>query len=67
MEITFFIPDERGKKGGRYEKTHGVIRRVDPVARRIFLQQGTQIPVEEVFQIEAFTDGEALSDANSNL
>ena len=67
VAITFFIPDERGKKGGRYETIRGVIRRVDPVARLIFLQDGVRIPVEEVFQIEAFTDGEELSDANSHL
>lgn len=34
--IAYFIPDER-KSGGRYDRVSGIIKKIDPVERRIVL------------------------------
>lgn len=49
--FTWFLPD-RKKEGGAYIDTVGRIKRVDPLAGRIVLMDGTVIPVEDVLRIE---------------
>ena len=45
--ITYFRPDER-KEGGAYLTVTGVVRKLDPAARRIIMQDGTVIPAAEI-------------------
>lgn len=49
--FTWFLPD-RKKEGGAYIDTTGRIKKIDPLAGRIVLMDGTVIPVEDVLEIE---------------
>lgn len=49
--FTWFLPD-RKKEGGAYIDTTGRIKKIDPLAGRIILMDGTVIPVEDVLEIE---------------
>ena len=55
--LTYFRPDER-KEGGAYLTVTGVVRKLDPAARRIIMQDGTVIPAAEISVME----GEIFSD-----
>ena len=57
ISITYFRPDER-KEGGAYLTVTGVVRKLDPAARRIIMQDGTVIPTAEISAME----GEIFSD-----
>ena len=57
VSITYFRPDER-KEGGAYLTVTGVVRKLDPAARRIIMQDGTVIPTAEISAME----GEIFSD-----
>lgn len=56
VTITYFQPDER-KAGGKYVSAVGVVRKVDDFERRITMQDGAKIPMDEVLSI----DGELFS------
>ena len=56
VTITYFQPDER-KAGGKYVSAVGVVRKVDDFERRITMQDGAQIPMDDVLII----DGEIFS------
>lgn len=51
LSITFFRPDLR-KKGGEYINLSGVIRKVDEVSRCIVLEDGFEIPVNMIYDID---------------
>lgn len=56
VTITFFQPDER-KAGGKYLTATGAVNKVDDFERRITMQNGTKIPMDDVLNI----DGELFS------
>ena len=56
VTITFFQPDER-KAGGKYLTATGAVKKVDDFERRITMQDGTKIPMDDVLSI----DGELFS------
>ena len=56
VTITYFQPDER-KAGGKYVSAVGVVRKVDDFERRITMQDGARIPMDDVLSI----DGELFS------
>lgn len=49
-EITYFQPDQR-KEGGTYVTIRGNIKKIDNYRRRIFLMDGTVIPMDMLFSI----------------
>ena len=51
VSITYFRPDER-KEGGAYLTVTGVVRKLNPAARRIIMQDGTVIPAAEISAME---------------
>ena len=51
-EITYFVPDRR-KAGGAYVTARGRVRRLDPVARMVYMDDGTAIPVEDICAVTA--------------
>ena len=51
MQITYFQPDER-KEGGAYVTVTGVVRRVDDVMRKITMQDGNEIEMEKILNVE---------------
>ena len=57
VSITYVKPVER-KEGGAYLTVTGVVRKLDPAARRIIMQDGTVIPAAEISVME----GEIFSD-----
>ena len=56
VTIIYFQPDER-KAGGQYVSATGTVKKVDTFGRRILLQDGTRIPMDDVLSI----DGELFS------
>ena len=56
VTITYFQPDER-KAGGRYVSATGAVKKVDDFERRITMQDGARIPMDDVLSI----DGELFS------
>ena len=56
VTITYFQPDER-KSGGKYITTTGAVKKVDDFERRITMQDGAKIPMDDVLSI----DGELFS------
>ena len=56
VTITYFQPDER-KDGGKYITATGTVKKVDDFERRITMQDGTKIPMDDVLSI----DGELFS------
>ena len=56
VTITYFQPDER-KAGGKYVSATGAVKKVDDFERRITMQDGTRIPMDDVLSI----DGELFS------
>ena len=56
VTITFFQPDKR-KAGGKYLTATGAVKKIDDFERRITMQDGTKIPMDDVLSI----DGELFS------
>ena len=56
VTITCFQPDER-KAGGKYVSAVGAVKKIDDFERRITMQDGTRIPMDDVLSI----DGEMFS------
>ena len=56
VTITYFQPDER-KAGGKYITATGTVKKVDDFERRITMQDGSKIPMDDVLSI----DGELFS------
>ena len=51
VTITYFRPDER-KAGGKYVSAVGAVKKIDDFERRITMQDGTKIPMDDVLSIE---------------
>lgn len=51
LRITYFVPDRR-KSGGSYREMTGKIRKIDSSSQRIILEDGTQISVDCVLDID---------------
>ena len=49
--ITYFRPDER-KAGGKYVSAVGAVKKIDDFERRITMQDGAKIPMNDVLSIE---------------
>ena len=50
VTITYFQPDER-KAGGKYITATGAVKKVDDFERRITMQDGTKIPMDDVYDM----------------
>ena len=51
VTITYFQPDER-KAGGKYVSAVGAVKKIDDFERRITMQDGAKIPIDDVLSIE---------------
>ena len=51
VTITYFRPDER-KAGGKYVSAVGAVKKIDGFERRITMQDGAKIPMDDVLSIE---------------
>ena len=52
VAVTWFVPDAR-KEGGQYITTVGRLKRIDEVRRVMVLVDRTEIPLDDVLDIEA--------------
>ena len=50
VTITYFQPDER-KTGGKYVSAVGAVKKIDDFERRITMQDGARIPMDDVLSI----------------
>ena len=50
IEITFFQPDEK-KSGGAYLTLRGVIKKIDEYEKRLVMQSGEQILIDDIAEI----------------
>ena len=51
VTITYFQPDER-KAGGKYVSAVGAVKKINDFERRITMQDGAKIPMDDVLSIE---------------
>ena len=51
VTIAYFRPDER-KAGGKYVSAVGAVKKIDDFERRITMQDGAKIPMDDVLSIE---------------
>ena len=51
VTITYFQPDER-KTGGKYVSATGAVKKVDDFERRIIMQDGLKILIDDVLSID---------------
>lgn len=54
VTVTWFIPDSR-KSGGAYVRTAGRVGRIDCPGQRIMMTDGTIIPFDRIYDIDAET------------
>lgn len=59
--VTYFLPDEK-KDGGAYVTVTGCLRRIDVLARQLLLLDGTQIPIDDISQLQCPTLPEKIPD-----
>lgn len=48
--VTYFVPDKR-KSGGAYVSKKGVVRKVREYERDIVMEDGTEIPIDDIYSI----------------
>ena len=51
VSITYFVPDER-KQGGAYLTITGFVAKVREYERDVIMEDGTRIPIDDIFVIE---------------
>ena len=51
VTITYFQPDER-KAGGKYVSAVGAVKKIDDFERRITMQDGTKITMDDILSID---------------
>ncbi len=51
VKITYFIPDSK-KDGGAYHTVFGSIRKINLCDRIIIMEDGTNIPIDEIAEID---------------
>ena len=52
VSITYFVPDAR-KDGGAYFTVTGTIRKVEETRHQVIMENGTVIPVSDIYGIES--------------
>lgn len=50
--ITYFVPDAK-KEGGAYFTITGTIRKIEETRHQIIMENGTVIPMDDVYEIES--------------
>lgn len=54
VSITYFVPDER-KQGGAYLTITGVVTKIREYERDVIMEDGTQILIDDIMEIEGDT------------
>jgi len=56
VNITYFVPD-RKKEGGKYLAHDGCIKKIKEFDALIIMEDGTEIPITDILQINLKTEG----------
>ena len=51
VSVTYFMADTK-KEGGSYRRVMGVLRKIDQVHRKIILEDGSQISMENIIDLQ---------------
>ncbi|MEG2989294.1 MAG: hypothetical protein RR807_07820 [Oscillospiraceae bacterium] len=51
VTITYFVPDKK-KAGGAYVSVSGTVKKIDDYERAVVLSDGTNIPIDDILQID---------------
>ena len=51
ISITYFVKDA-SKEGGSYETITGILKKIDAVSGNVVMDDGTKIPVSDIYAIE---------------
>lgn len=51
ITVTYFLEDEK-KKGGKYVTVTGVLKKIDSYTHQFVLENGEEIPVEDIVSLE---------------
>ena len=57
LSVTYFVPDEK-KDGGKYVTTTGKIKKIDYYQRKLIMDQGVEIPIGEIYEIDGSLFGQ---------
>ena len=60
VAVTFFCPDGQ-KPGGAYVTAAGVLRRIDGLRQKLCLEDGTEIPFEQILALDMDSGGTEYS------
>lgn len=52
IQVTYFQPDLR-KEGGSYVEESGFVKKIDSYNGKLILQNGSVIPIKEIYEIES--------------
>ena len=52
ISVCYFQPDER-KAGGAYVCVTGILRSIDPIGRILQMENGTQIPLDAITELDS--------------
>ena len=52
IAITYFVPDAQ-KEGGAYLQVIGTVKKLDDIEHKILMQNGTIIPINDIYGIES--------------
>lgn len=52
VSITYFVPDSK-KEGGSYLQVIGAVKKLDDIEHKILMQNGTIIPINDIYEIES--------------
>ena len=52
ISITFFLPDTQ-KNGGAYLTITGTVRKVEQTRHQVIMENGTVIPMDDIYEIES--------------
>ena len=61
VSITYFVPDKK-KSGGAYITKRGIVLKVREYEKDVVMDDGTEIPIDEIFAIEGnqFNETESI-------
>ena len=61
VSITYFVPDKK-KSGGAYIKKRGIVLKVREYEKDVVMDDGTEIPIDDIFAIEGnqFNETESI-------
>ena len=51
ITVTFFVPDQK-KSGGAYRTVTGIVKRIDPYKKFLFMSDDEKIQIEDIYKLE---------------